>query len=819
MKKKLIALALAAAFVLSAVGCDKTPAAAEYGVSYARSTVTLRADGDAVGTESALIFTGVKNEYESAQIFITAKETDVSGVSLETADLTSGENVIGKENFTVCGENYYMITETENDPAYNKESIYASPYPAGIYPDGLIPQDLWSGAGENVVPAGETRGLWVSLYIPEDAAAGVYTGTFALNAGGQTKEVPVSVKVYDYTLSDENTMRSLFLMRNDYTFNYGELDSTVEMQRKYYDFLLEYRINAYNIPIESYKDVSYFVESIEEYYDDPKVSTYGLPASTRGNGSVPSMAVAREQVLALAEACENGKNYLSKLVIKNGDETDLNGSWTTDISSNNNLKSTLESAAEEVLANPEKYAGYIACFDSAEAAAQAIRDIPIVDPLTEEDTFLTAATDDPENPATNEGKLLVNTGIWCPKTDIFEPEFRDTLYAAAEKYGVKEMWWYTANIPTYPQPTYHIDTNPLSARVMSWMQRDYNIAGNLYWGVAYADDGQDVYTETDFPSGDGCLLYPGAKYDHDGPLPSMRLERIRDGIEEYELLGALEEKLSAYAAEKGIAMDVDAVLGTFYERLYVGTQTYDGAANFDAVREEMLAMLAGDLDAGVLVTDVENSGSAATVTLYAEGNFVPADAAAVKDGKTYTVSVPLSAAENYVEGTLDGESVKLFVARGAAVYTPQTAEGVTMTEGGVAAVTEGELSLTVAGKHTGDTVEDALFIPKAEIPLAVTGETSLDLGGARTLTVYLRNESGRDVKIWLYLTSASGRHQVRELLLPQGGGVIPVLIRADLEDWADLGAVTGIAVETENAAVNGAALNADLAFAGVKIGL
>lgn len=817
MKKRLIVFALCAVFALSAAGCND--AKAEYDVTYARSTVTLRADGDAVGTESALIFTGVKNEYESAQIFVTAKEADVRGVLLETADLANGENVIGKENFTVYGENYYEITQTENDPAYNKDCIYDSPYPAGIYPDGLIPQDLWSGAGENVVPAGETSGLWVSLYIPEDAAAGVYAGTFTLHAGGQKREVPVSVKVYDYTLSDENTMRSLFLMRNDYTFNYGEFDSTVEMQRKYYDFLLEYRINAYNIPIESYSDVSYFVDSVKEYYDEPKVSTYGLPASTRGNGGVPSMAVAREQVLALAEACENGKNYLSKLIIKNGDETDLNGSWATDIASNNNLKSTLNSAAEEILADREKYAGYIACFETAEDAAQAIRDIPILDPLTEEETFLTAAADDPASPATNAGKLLANTGIWCPKTDIFESEFRDTLYAAAEDYGIKEMWWYTANIPTYPQPTYHIDTNPLSARVMSWMQRDYDIAGNLYWAVAYAEDGQDVYTETDFPSGDGCLLYPGAKYDHDGPLPSMRLERIRDGVEEYELLGALEEKLSAYAAEKGIAIDIDAVLGTFYERLYIGTQAYDGAANFDAVREEMLSMLAGDLDEGVLVTDVEKSGDSATVTLYAEGDFVPAAATAEKDGKTYTVSLSLSAAENYIEGMLDGESVKLFIARGSVIYAPETAEGVAVTEGGAAVFAEGELSLTIAGRHTGDTVEDALFIPKAEIPFTVAGETSLDLGDARTLTVYLRNESGRDVKIWLYLTSASGRHQVRELLLPQGGGAIPVLIRADLEDWADLGAVTGIVVETDNAAVDGAALDAELAFVGVKIGL
>ena len=35
-------------------------------------------------------------------------------------------------------------------------------------------------------------------------------------------------------------------------------------------------------------------------------------------------------------------------------------------------------------------------------------------------------------------------------------------------------------------------------------------------------------------NGDGYLFYPGAKYGADYPFASMRLEAIRDGLEEYE---------------------------------------------------------------------------------------------------------------------------------------------------------------------------------------------------------------------------------------------------------------------------------------------
>ena len=45
----------------------------------------------------------------------------------------------------------------------------------------------------------------------------------------------------------------------------------------------------------------------------------------------------------------------------------------------------------------------------------------------------------------------------------------------------------------------------------------------------------DVWNAAEQVNGDGILIYPGAK----GPLPSIRLENIRDGIEDFELLHAV----------------------------------------------------------------------------------------------------------------------------------------------------------------------------------------------------------------------------------------------------------------------------------------
>lgn len=793
MSKKRNLISLLLCVVLAA--CNKTGASqaavAQYTISYAGSAVTVRADGEYVGTtRDALEFSCVKNEYEGAQLLISA-ETEVTDIELTAGDLTCGSDVLQKENFSVYGENCFAITEPENAD---------SPYPPGIYPDGLIPMSYWKAAGENKIPAGQTRGLWVTVYVPKETKAGLYTGSFTLTAGGKTQAVPVRVQVYDYTLTDEVTMQTLFLLRSDFTFTYGELDSTLDMMRAYYDFLLEYRLNAYNIPIESVSDVTQFVDSVKEYYDNPKVSTYGLPSSSKGNGSVFYPTVAKAQVLALAEASTAGKNYLSKLVVKNGDETDyiatLSGyesTYRTDINNNKKILLAFDAAAAEILADREKYANYIANFDSAEAAAQAVREIPIVDPLCYAATYLTARADNPAYPTTFEGELLTTTKIWCPKTEAVESEYLTAVQEAADKYGA-QLWWYTANIPTWPQPTYHIDTNPLSARVMSWMQRAYGITGNLYWAVTSVDAGDDVYSEAAWPAGDGCLVYPGAKYGHYGPLPSMRLERMRDGMEEYELLGALEEKLTAYAASKGTAFDGRSVLNTLYERLFTGAQAYDDPETFTAVRETLLKMLSDDPAENLFLTDVDVRGEKAVVTCYSEKPFTTA-LPCTQTGNLYTVEIPLTEKEAYLTGQIEGKEISVFVARGREKYAIADAARVTLSDGSTAVSESGRLRLRLAGKYTG-TAADYLFTPSADVPLTADG-AAIDLTATKLLTLTVTNESPREVTAYVYLRAGTAKRLVKEVKLARNS-TVPIVIRTDIETWSRLNAVTSFAIETAN---------------------
>lgn len=85
------------------------------------------------------------------------------------------------------------------------------------------------------------------------------------------------------------------------------------------------------------------------------------------------------------------------------------------------------------------------------------------------------------------------------------------------------------------------------------MNHLYGNTGILYWATdnwTGVNCNPWVKTET-YPTGngDGSLLYPGK--DFKGPVASIRLKMLREGLEDYELLMLLGERLKRVAAAIG----------------------------------------------------------------------------------------------------------------------------------------------------------------------------------------------------------------------------------------------------------------------------
>lgn len=106
----------------------------------------------------------------------------------------------------------------------------------------------------------------------------------------------------------------------------------------------------------------------------------------------------------------------------------------------------------------------------------------------------------------------------------------------------REVWWFLAQGPARPYANFFIDYAGIEHRMFFWQTWALGLRGVHYWGVNYAEPGQDPYlSQLDATpvNGDGCLLYPGPN----GPVDSIRWETIRDGIEDYDYLAMLTKGL------------------------------------------------------------------------------------------------------------------------------------------------------------------------------------------------------------------------------------------------------------------------------------
>lgn len=150
--------------------------------------------------------------------------------------------------------------------------------------------------------------------------------------------------------------------------------------------------------------------------------------------------------------------------------------------------------------------------------------------------------------------------LWCPNLrPVNEQEENGYFLRDRQKLG-EGVWWYTCTVPKNPFPTYLIDDEGISPRIMSWMQWLYHIEGTLYWATSNWGEMGNPWVDplTYYPgwaNGDGCLIYPGDRIGVPGLVSCIRLELIRQGNEDYEYLWLLKERMKDVMRALGIKPD------------------------------------------------------------------------------------------------------------------------------------------------------------------------------------------------------------------------------------------------------------------------
>ena len=142
--------------------------------AYGTEKILQELDYSARHGEKTLKISAFRNEYESAQIVITA---DKKGeYTVETADLkTADGKVLSKDSFSLYHCKYVHL-DTIKDSGV-KTSV-------GDYPDALLPYEVAVDYDENFVERGENQSVWVSLHTDKAQSAGNYTGNFKVKFAG-----------------------------------------------------------------------------------------------------------------------------------------------------------------------------------------------------------------------------------------------------------------------------------------------------------------------------------------------------------------------------------------------------------------------------------------------------------------------------------------------------------------------------------------------------------------------------------------------------------------------------------------------------------
>jgi hypothetical protein len=511
------------------------PAVAEWQVWTVTETRRVLRE-DPAEMSPAVNIAAARNEWESFQVLVRS-DAPVRGIRVEAGDLRGPDGaMIAADRARLFRQHQFQLTE----PTYRNDQ-----FRPGWYPDGLIPfvhpltGKPLTGARLKAVPldlpAGQTQGFWVDLFVPADARPGTYRGSFRVTAEGvPAREVPVTVTVWDFALPEFPTMQTSFgspahQLRGYYRkrAQAGKEKEPADwkaVDRQCAELLRDHHINAtppgplapvaqpdgtFRIPPEQ-------VRTLREFVDRYRVNAINIVH--------PSSAV------------KDPERERARL-----------HAW---------LKSWDEAAAELDRPQVTLYTYLLDEPNDLEAYryvqkwGRAIREArSVVKVLVVEQTW----TQDPAW-----GDLYGAVDIWCPLFCLHKQD------SAAKRQALGEtIWTYTALCQGDKKtPWWHTDFPLLHYRVPAWMMWRDRMRGLLYWGsLSFWDHVDDPWLDPKtydlrkrekgpLFNGEGSLVYPGRPAGYDGIASSLRLKALRDAIEDYEYLAILERKGLAAEAEK-----------------------------------------------------------------------------------------------------------------------------------------------------------------------------------------------------------------------------------------------------------------------------
>jgi len=409
------------------------------------------------------------------------------------------------------------------------------------------PDPLMSNSRFFVAP-NDAQPFWFTVHVPRDAAPGEYRGTVSIRDWDQLLvTVPVCVKVLPFALPERTKLKAIFDFRSGPG---GEMNAGIkspEGQRRWLRFMAEHRLGTDHIPAQpkfEYKDGRVTMDATEfdkvaRYCFDelgmnasytpqffyafgwayPPKKIFGLEPFT------PAYNDALKQAYRLFTSHLKEKGWHDKFIYYISDEPHFNHPFVVE-------------QMKKLCALLHEVDATIPIYSSTWRHCEAWDDALDLWGIGQYGCFPVSAIER----VLKAGKRFLFTcdGQMATDTPLLATERMLPYYCL--KYGGSgfEFWG------------------------LSWWTFDpWEFGWHKF--INQSDDGKRHYWVR-YPNGDGFLTYPGGSVGVDGPVSTIRLQQVREGLEDYEAMAMLtelakkaKEQGKSTAAERALAMARDLV--------------------------------------------------------------------------------------------------------------------------------------------------------------------------------------------------------------------------------------------------------------------
>jgi hypothetical protein len=439
-----------------------------------------------------------RNEAEGMQVVVIPLLSDLRDVSVAVSaprGAAGGGSFDGEASVGLVGHVKTSFSGS-NLPEY-----------VGWYPDPILDfqQRCDAAVGEHVA-------FWVNVAAGKGAAPGDYQSTLTVTARDHAPvAIKLNIRVWDFELLDGTHLGNAFTYAEPYTRKlYGDRWSK-ELAYKYYDFILDHRLNINNLYGKEERDIEMLKHGAER-----GMRAFNLFYVGKGTAVARIREMLDERMPALKKAGLDRLAYVYGFDEVNDDVFPK-------------IRERFGTIHERYPELKRMTTGY--------------------------DTTYGKETD-----------LRDYVDIWVPLVPRYDMAAAKELRAEG-----KDMWWYICVGPRHPFPNLFVESPAIEARLlMGAMSYKYQSGGVLYfmtnlWKLNDHPIRSGPYTdwfpgigrsrESVYANGDGSTFCAGP----DGPVTTIRYENIRDGLEDYEYLYKLAEVVEAVRRQPATLETIDFV--------------------------------------------------------------------------------------------------------------------------------------------------------------------------------------------------------------------------------------------------------------------